>query len=120
MSTDYYLVDPEGRNVLDVGSWYALALKYPAGCWDEEAPLTEAILDTLDPADRRAWTTPIVRDWWKRRAEGRTVYLRHEQGNTEWEDPDTYDPKPDWTAETVYRKAARGWTPYPWSDPCPS
>lgn len=89
MGVEHYLVDTEGKNVLECGKWYAL----------------EARVDIDENAIPEGWRQPHVLSWIREVCGGRRVHLVTDCGvgdPAEFED-DHGNPLPGWNAWTLHQ-----------------
>lgn len=95
MGVEHYLVDAEGKNVLECGKWYELDVR--TVCSERDVP--------------NGWRRPLVCAWLREVCAGRPVRLVTDCGVgdvTEFED-ETCRPLPGWTALTLFGSPSPGW-----------
>ncbi len=115
MGTDYWLVDREGKNALDVDRWYALAMQPEYdGCmidYEDCAVTLDTIRRVLAPlpgerapTPRSLWLVALSTAWMEDVAQGRTVILRTHDNDDEWVDQDCASdaPMPGWTLWSLF------------------
>lgn len=104
MGTEFWLVDREGRNALDVDKWYGLANavydSYTDGRTLGHVVTPEMVRACFCP--RGEWLRTAALLWMERVAGGRPVELWDDQTDDEWEG---YDDERDFYAMP-------GWTLY--------
>lgn len=115
MGVEHYLVDDEGRNVLDVHKWYALRP-------DDRGNVTEADIRAGSRCDKLGdvgWLVDAALAWLREVAQGRKVRLVTDSTDSEdqcWMDWETFRTRPEWTCWSAFwggSDGCRGWKPWP-------
>jgi hypothetical protein len=108
MGVEYYLVDEEGRNVLDCHKWYAIDPADYDDVTDAEIEAAGAVYDRL----------PAVAIRWRREVcGGRKLRLATDGERYPWLD-DAWERAPGWTLCTPWNQEyppPTGWVKYAWS-----
>lgn len=119
MGVEHFLVDDEGKNVLDVHKWYALRP-------EDWGNVTEADIRAASPCDKLGgdvgWLVEAALSWVREVVCGRRVRLVTDCGDVEeqcWLDGRTFKARPGWTVYSAFYRPlaiADGERPWPPSE----